>query len=686
MLSSVGELSYRLLESELSSWGSDDSTSVSTHVADSEDIIRESGLRKLLEEPQVTSAIDHQTRLIINKLPISIIQRIFSLLNQFDLVNVLRTCSAFYTFATEKLYSEINVLFDCDVALQLLGNWPRYIREHGDVYLDTTFITTIAKLVGFMKSLHTNPLLIQKLHSFSFDKCYEGKISNIYRVQKLLSRFLSSNCRELKLLHITFRQSPQDLHDLSKTALHHNVRNKITKLFLMDSQDLYSPAVPQNLSNLYLLLDEDELVGENPLFDLSTERNAFLNNLSVFICNTMNKLGFVLLDNVKPMEKMRLNGFRIDHSHVEDTTNFAVKSKVARELVEKVDKRLRFQLLSSKLNLTTLTFLILRVDCIEDSLHMCNCFEKFFEDFTVYSTKHGLPNLKSFKFELNPSPDWMRPNQILKRLLTPLGAFIGSLTQLERLSVEFSTTGFKMFDSSMGMSLMLLNLLNSRVLSSFFNLFAPFISELTSLQLPDFFTSFVYYRPDFYESLLHTCRCTGCDTVLRKLKTIFLPIADVEFYDENDPRIDGDSAYYLVGHILAKLQNDREVSIPVKDCKLPYSAYPIYMGQPHMLHHWFHVEEGRTDCLCDVDGDPDGTNPHNIDKLVTTYVVHQLTPVVSYISRKFPLLKRMVIHGIYYERVGHTFEPVFDASEYPEDFTINPPDWDVEFGFFWAED
>ena len=59
------------------------------------------------------------------------------------------------------------------------------------------------------------------------------------------------------------------------------------------------------------------------------------------------------------------------------------------------------------------------------------------------------------------------------------------------------------------------------------------------------------------ESLLHTCKCWGCQLVLNKLEN--------EFYDKLIDENLETNYYMTIGYILGKLQADREVCIPIKE-------------------------------------------------------------------------------------------------------------------------
>ncbi|KAL6454432.1 hypothetical protein SBY92_003897 [Candida maltosa Xu316] len=336
-----------------------------------------------------------------------------------------------------------------------------------------------------------------------------------------------------------------------------------------------------------------------------------------------------------------------------------------------IDGKLNFDIIESKIDLTYLTHLYLKVDCNEHRDNMCNCYEIFFKKFADFATQHdGLPNLINFEVESYPNMEWLRPHQQMENILTPLGSFIKTLSNLSRLTIDFSTPGFKMFDNSLGLSNYLLNKLNEHLMEAFFlNFFinsdkSPLLKKLTTLQLPDFFTSFVYYKPDFLESLLHTCKCWGCQRVL--------DVLEADFFDKLiDETVD--TTYYMsIGYILGKLQADREVCIPIKEKTFNYGKYPVNKGQPHTLHSNFHTtkEEGGRGCNCHVEKDPLGISEMNIDNLITTYIVHQLAPIIEYLTIMFVNLDNLMIHGIYYERNKELNQlvPIYDSSEYPDCF------------------
>lgn len=636
-------------------------------------------------------------------LPTFILLQVFQYVDQFDLINLAQTCKGLYPIAASRLYKRVTVILSPELPVRFKKDQKEYIRECGIKSMDSSLILTIDNLMKFLTSLHTNPKLIQKIKFFVFDKCFINEAVDISYLQSKIIEFFGINCNELNFLHITFVEFMTGVVKLTKFLKHDNIRNKIFKLFVTKSEDLYEPNIPKSLTNLFFMLNEVELMGDDDgvpikkenFFDLSTHPYEVFNTLSTLTCSTNNQIGLELLKSIKLIDddyKLKLRGLSVFHCHKEDFTSAIDVVDIDRflEFMNKIDTKLAFSALDSKIELTWLSHLFLKVDCMEGSHPNCTCFADFFKDFRKYSLENnGLPNLVNFELESYPNLEWLRPHQILENILTPLGLFIGTLSSLDRLTIDFATPGFKMFDNNMAMSSVLLNKLNERLMDAFFlSYFTPRFG-ITTLQLPDFLTSFIYYRPDFYESLLHTCQCTGCDLVLQRLKTLFYPIKDLaeESHDPNDPRIDSESAYYLIGYILGRLQADREVCIPIKDKIYEYRNYPIYKGQPHTLHHGFHNDEVlniHDECDCDITGDPNGTDEMNIDNLVTTYVIHQLKPIVKYLSKVFDNLNSLMIHGVYYELQDGNFVAIFDDGEYPGEFVVGDEtiEEDVKFGSF----
>lgn len=642
---------------------------------------------------------------ILNYLPSHIILEIFQYVHQYDLVNLLVLCKAISPLAIERLYRRVTVILNADIPV-MYHNSSDYIRQNGIKFMDSSLIMTTQQLLGFLEVLGSHPHLIQKVKYFIFDKCHpnlanevtdsfyhdrqaredrcnEGQLSHI---QNDIIKLFGTQATQLSFLHITFIDFISGIEKYSNFLSNSNVRNRIFKLFCLDLPSLYTPAIPQSLTNLFLMLDEMELM-ETDTIDLSSPQFQCFNSLFTLSCSTNNQLGLEILRKFRLNNDLKLNlkGLTIFHCHkedlmMEDEFNFnhdAISlsdNLLLSDYINGLNKKLDFKVIESTIELAKLKNLYLKIDCNEHINNNCTCFPQFFKDMTECTTKnHGLPQLDSFELEVFPKFEWLRPHQLLENILTPLGTFIKSLSHLSRLTIAFSTPGFKMFHNSMGMTSLMLNRLNERLMEAFFLCFLSStnygtIKNLRTLQLPDFFTSFIYYKPNFYESLLHTCKCWGCQLVLDRLKEEFYPIND-EYDDRDDEErlndgMDLQSTYYIViGFILGKLQADREVCVPIKQKTFNFSNYPIYKGQPHTLHSHFHKTR---DCNC-LQTDPSGKSPLNIDTLTTTYIIHQLAPIKDYLSMIFYKLDNLMIHGIYYQNVEGIMVPIFDNEEYPQE-------------------
>ncbi|KAK6459070.1 uncharacterized protein RJT20DRAFT_11665 [Scheffersomyces xylosifermentans] len=663
---------------------------------------------------KLTKRIIQPRNSILKKLPASILADTLQYVDQYDLLNLSLTCSTLNHLAVNRLYKRVTVILNGEFPRRYKDNAHQYISENGLKYMDSSIILNLESLIKFLTSLHTNPELIQKIKFFVFDKCYKVDQVDINLIQSKIIEFFGSNSTEINFLHITFIDFITGIIKLTDFLKNSNVRNKIFKLFVTKTEDLYEPNIPQSLINLFLMLNEVELMEKDFVFDLSKQPYDVFNSLFTLTCSTNNQVGLEILKKIKLYQKdmkLKLKGLTIFHCHKE---NFSDENDLFNDYssnnmrsgedgdhfnqyMNQISKKLDFFSIHEKIDIMNLTHLYLKVDCNEHRHNHCNCFESFFKNFTEFSVQNGgLPNLINFEVESFPNLDWLRPHQILENILTPLGGFIKTLTSLSRLTIDFSTPGFKMFDNNMGMSTWLLNKLNERLMEAFFLCFftssnkSNMVTNLKTLQLPDFLTSFIYYKPDFYESLLHTCPCWGCQLVLEQLCHSFYPINSESINDNTDDEeeenatLDLESTYYmLIGYILGKLQADREVCIPIKEKTFNYGKYPIYKGQPHTLHNGFHKgedadddEEECTKCSCSIKQDPMGKSRMNIDNLVTTYIVHQLDPIIQYLSNIFLNLDNLMIHGIYYEYDTKLdrLAPIYDDYEYPADFLAEKQD------------
>lgn len=628
----------------------------------------------------------HPPNSIVSIFPPFIIQKILDHVDQFDLIRLLLTCSHLYGLAMEKLYRRITVVLDAEFPVKYKGDSHKYISENGMVYMDSSLILKLHNLHKFIDTVRNNETIFQLIRYFVFDKSYEAQGSETLKVTQsgILNMFRYSN--NLSFLHISFVDFGEGVGQLTDFFRLRNVRKKMFKLLITEPAQLITPIIPPNLTNLFLMLDDQDI----KCMDLSTTPYDTFNSLFTLTCSTSRQMGLTILENIKlcsPNMKLKLKGLTVFHRHNQcggpdenDDLHLFLNGHTNEDGEDEdgeselnIRKKLDFDIIEQKVDLTYLTHLYLKVDCNEHRDNFCNCYETFFKKFEEFSQRNnGLPNLVNFEVESYPNMEWLRPHQQMENILTPLGSFIKTLVNLLRLTIDFTTPGFKMFDSSLGLSNYLLNKLNEHLMEAFFLSFfinndkLPLLTKLKTLQLPDFFTSFVYYKPDFMESLLHTCKCWGCHLLLQTLKD--------EFFDT---RIDDtvDTTYYMsIGYILGKLQADREVCIPIKEHTFHYNKYPINKGQPHTLHTNFHGDPKS--CSCDLENDPLGVDEMNIDNLITTYIIHQLDPIIDYLTIMFVSLDNLMIHGIYYERdlLLNELVPIYDSYDYPDAFLTKVED------------
>lgn len=629
---------------------------------------------------------------IFSKLPDSIIASILEHVDQLDLVNLMLTCSNFYDIATDRLYRRVTIAIGSELPVEYNNETRIFIQKNGFTYMNSSLIFSIKNLLKFLESLHHNPYLLNKIKFFIFDKCTAEDTIDLDLLQTEIIDFFGENSTEINFLHITFVDYITGITKLKNFLLRDNIRNRIFKLFVTKAKDLYEPRTPPNLTNLFLMLDEEELMNFDG-FDLSKPPFEALNNLRSLTSSSKIQFGLQILENIKLYDdmKIKLKGLTLFHCHREDLYNDEndfildldpnTMSQDLKAYLKNHDMRLNFKTISSKIDLTTLRHLFLKIDCFVSRNGTCNCYKKFFEDFTIYSQKHdGLPKLTSLEVESFPYMEWLRPTELLDRVFAPIGNFLKSLSNMTRLKLDFAAPTFKTF-YSIEMNSFLMNELNRKIMEAFFfDYFPPSTClNLKSVELADFLTSFIYYKPDFYQSLLHTCQCWGCNIVLEKLKEEFCSVL-VEEQEELD---EDSTLYFLIRFLLTKVQGDREICIPIKEMAYDYTKYPIFKGEPHALHNQCHGKS--RDCKCFDDAEI------NIDDLTTTYVIHQLEPIVRYLVGIFGELDILMIHGIYYhyDKDLAKYMPIFDEYDYPEKFlrdnmddinTISIPN--VEYGYF----
>lgn len=617
---------------------------------------------------------------LVRRLSPQIILDILQHVSQFELVSLALSCSLLHPLAIDRLYRRVTVVLNPQVPVKYRQNTEQFIRDNGIKYMDSALILRPSSFIKFYLEMMRNPQMVQRIKFFVFDKCSSDVLAgtdlDLHTLQARMMTHFANHSTKLNFLHITFIDFTSGMHQLTEFLRYPNIRNQIFKLFITNLKNLHTPKVPPGITNLFMMLDEYELERVKTI-DLDSPEFSCITSLFTLTCRTNRHLGLQVIrllklpNNNDSRLKLQLKGFSLYHCHNKRVATDIIplilpgqRTPITEidddDYIQAMEKTLRFDVIDSKIDLTRLSHLFLKVDCVEHRNRSCDCFPQFFNDFASYLINHqGLPNLTSLEVELFPNYEWLRPQQLLEGIIRPVGRFIRTLSLVSRLSLDLTSPGFKIFDGALDLSSTTLNKMNEQLLESFIlSIYAGQQNNnpLRVLQLPDFVTSFIYYKPEFYESLLHTCTCWGCNLVLERLRDLFFPL----------PNHDDFSAYYVIlGYILSKLQTDREVCIPIKQRTYNYSRYPMHRGQPHALHHHFHTD---TQCQCNIDNDPRAEDPNNIDNLVIVYLIHQLRPIVGFLARVFRNIDKLMIQGIHYERDCCRFVPVFDDERYPPEF------------------
>lgn len=567
---------------------------------------------------------------ILSKLPDDVFGMILEHVSQDDLCNVARTSRRLHKLAMARLYRRIMVVVNASYPTKY--DRARFVRN-GFRFMDAALVTSWEQFDGLIRALD-NPRVLDLVRLVVFERCFMYSDDEIFEYREALIQRIR-HAKHLLYFHIPYLRHSDGLNCYQWLTGLPNIRRLISKIFVTDSM-LEAPCVSQ----VNFLMDE-----HYPM-DLTKPPYNQLLSLQSLHLDSEDDAGLDVLKHFHGPTKIHVRELMLTHYHTDFSLDFS--------LLEKVDLRL-------------VRVLTLRVDCAlrRDN---CMCFHEFFKDLKVFFESHDHV-LDTLDVELVPSDDWLRPHQLLEEVFAPVGEFIKSLRRLERLRVDLCTPSFKMFENFMSSTL--LNKLNKRLMEAFFLCFFVTkenntVDTLRTLQLPDLLTSFFYYKPDFYLNLLHTCTCDGCAKVLALLDEHFLPLQEP---DEDFEGLDDESLYYvLFGHILAKLQADREVFVPVNGNRCDFAHYPMYKGDPNTLCTHYHDES----CEC-----PD------IDALATVYVVHQLRPVVNFLALIFVNLDYLMVHGIYYQWCdeGKRMVTIFDEENYPEGFGSGQMS-DLAFGSF----
>ncbi|KAG7194205.1 uncharacterized protein KQ657_004917 [Scheffersomyces spartinae] len=643
-----------------------------------------------------------------------ILERIIEYVGQYDLPRLCLTCKLISAISMRRLYKSITVNLNPTVPTKYNGDVYDFVRDNSLKYSNTVLIVTLSQLLRLVDTLERNPSLISSfIRHFGFGKCYgyesiaqpfmdtttnsqytkRDMICLQWKLYDLFSRFATNNI-ELDISYISSGEGYEKLHDF--VTKKESVRNTLKDLYVNgDPKHLYSPFVPPKLQSLYLKLDEDVLLEEEFQLDTSTPSYNILYNLNRLQCSTDNYQGLELLRKIKLTneEKLQPRQFALYHCHEDADHDHTLNTM------------LKFPIFESKLDLLNITDMSLFIACQGVSTSSCSCFGDFYHEFTRFSNQNqGMPHLKRFEMGGFLGKDWLRPHQFLSDVLVPLGSFLQTLVNLEHLVINHEILGFKMFGKSSGITCESLNKLSEQLMELFFlNYFVRSNNRIKTLQLTDFLTSFIYYHPLFYQSLLHTCKCWGCEKVLGIVGDLFFPIPERPTEVQKESL---ETSYFITfGYILGKLMADRSVFVPKVDIPVEYRNYGLYKGHPNMLHNQLHEkneeeEEGDEDeddnddtATADVTTNADdeldfGIDPnafrssppsnicqcanfnYDIDDILTTYLIHQLRPITSFLQKIFVHLETLMIHGIYFEYINteSRFVPIYDEEDYPEEF------------------
>lgn len=500
-------------------------------------------------------------------LPPQVLHEILLLVTQADLAALASTCSQLHLIASELLYSSIVVIPDVAVALN-----RNKIGYNGPCLCEPTYgtrsvagslqVRDIAKAQAMVSTLRNNPALVSKITSFAFPCTYST--SQVCDLQHQCHRLFKKHAS--RMIHYdvgvyldcekhkdNIEQGQLGCTEVSIAALAHLSRiastNHIQKLTLSDDLASYHGL---DLSDPSL-----EFLYEIPALEFSANCDYGLDILDTVDCGKF---------------KLHPTLFSVRHEHGTTPEN------------PDIHRCLDFQVLESKVDLAQLSLLSLDISCVEHYFHEneeeSECVDQFLEDFTDFLVQQGgLPCLNDFRLILPHAEDWMAAFELLERIVSPVTTLIKTMANLHKLNFSLSVHTFKMFCEG-GMSPVLLNHVNTRILEAFILSLGPAMDTLTELELPDLLTSFFFYKPQFMESLLHTCKCRGCKKVLVEVERQFMPINDEDVADE-------ESAYYvIVGFILDKLHLERQLVKPFGKKATP-SHCALYKGTQGILESNF---------------------------------------------------------------------------------------------------
>lgn len=570
----------------------------------------------------------------MENLPADVTVLILSHLDQHSLCKLAQTSSHLYHLVTNVLYRDIFVSIGCSYPLEIKNDPRKYLTDSKDWKINWTFIFEEKLFSKLTSSIKRNPALAGKIKRFQMPeinrKRFRDAFDTMSKALKLASTYNSFEAEKEKHSHNVKIDGERDTKGLKP----------VEPIFLTEIEEIEH-------SNYLRCISSSELVTDLTDVDLDLS-SAHLDGfycLKSISCDKMTNGGLEFLDRLRLCSNVKL-----------EPTSFSLKH-ISSLKDAKPASHLDFASIERKVAVRRLQRLLLEIDCLTDDGNRCQCFSKFLNDIESHAFRHDrLPELKLFSLILSTVDDWLHPSEFLAIVLTPIRNTISNFVGLKELELNLASLSLKMYSDS-GMPPHALNKLNQKLIEAFFLPFyyresSSLAEKLRILKLPDFLTSFIFYKPLFYESLLHTCRCSGCSKLLIYLSANLANVFD-EFYQDMTP----ETLYYLVmGILLEHLQEKRQF--------LP-------MNLTSRLLESFLYEGSRSVILDALAGDEDANDPPlnsemtNLDRLVITYIIHQLRPFVDFISNVFVELEDLLIHGIAFKRVNNKLESVFDDEEYP---------------------
>ncbi|KAF3993908.1 hypothetical protein FT663_01319 [Candidozyma haemuli var. vulneris] len=527
----------------------------------------------------------------MDSLPLPILAQICSYVAQQDLASMAATSRFLHPIASEALYKKVSVV---------LGAQRPLLKEDEGIKRDVSsggngsFVFSSSGCASLLRTLDER-LKADLVEDFCFVSCDNG----MEDVQRRFRDVLTGSTR-LRAFHM----EPALPETVGGDLTHRTVR----------SMDSLEKAMSECCCNVSVDLEESAEAKKAVTLPIS-------HTLCHLRCNSESSQGLQVLDSLgEPEDRLQLDTLSISHLHQDG------------------NDPLHFSSVAAAIDIPHLSKLVLNVDCHELN---CSCYSVFFDRFASFVAENGgLPNLTAIEIEAFPQEDWLRPVEMLERVLEPVSNFLRQLTGLTALKLDLQTPSLKMTGDSEN-SISDANKINRRLVDAFFlSMFKTpdFGHRIKKLELPDFLASFAYYKPDFFGSMLHTCSCHGCESIIKQLSEGV--IADI--IKEDPEEVDENEAFYLVMYaILRKLQNEQ--LIPLKD-KSTYSQALLKSDNSDWLTENFGT--------CTVS-----------ESALKTYVLHQLRSVESYFSGIFENMTSLNLHGVYFEKED-SMRSVFQNENY----------------------